>query len=179
MRRREFITLLGGAAAAWPMAARGQQMTVPMIGFLSSRFPGESAELVVAFRRGIGSAGFAEGQNIFIAFRWAEGHYERLPGLAAELVDLRVAVILAAGGAVSALAAKAATATIPIVFSALTDPVGVGLIASLSRPGGNVTGMSSQGGELGTKRLGLLHELVPTGQGHRRVGEPEHPNIER
>jgi ABC transporter substrate binding protein len=172
MGRRELITLIGGAAA-WPIVAaalaseasgqRGdskvrapdtrpepgssvrvaQQPAMPMIGFLSSRSPGESAGVVAAFRGGLGEAGFVEGQNVVIAFRWAEGRYDRLDALAAELVGLRVAVLFAAGGPPSALAAKAATPTIPIVFSAANDPVRLGLVPSLNRPGGNVTGMST------------------------------------
>src|SRR5215468_4585608 len=131
MRRRELITLLGGAAI-WPLAARGQQPAMPVIGFLSSRSPGESAGLVAAFRQGLGESGFVEGQNLVIAFRWAEGRYDRLPGLATDLVDLRVAVLFTAGGPPSAIAAKAATATIPIVFSAVIEAVEVGLVTSLT-----------------------------------------------
>ena len=150
MRRREFITLIGGAASAWPLAARAQQPATSTIGFVSSRAPGESAGVVAAFRQGLGEAGFVEGQNLAIAFRWAEGRYDRLPALVAELVNLRVAVLFAAGGTPSALAAKEATSTIPVVFSAVNDPVRLGLVPSLNRPGGNVTGMTSS--ELGIGR---------------------------
>src|SRR5262245_47617492 len=160
MRRREFITLLG-AAAMWPIAARAQQATMPVIGFLSSRSPGESAGVVAAFRQGLREVGLIEGQNLAIAFRWAEGRYDRLPDLAEELVGMRVAVLLAAGGPPSAFAAQAATATTPIVFSAISDPVLLGLVASLNRPGGNVTGMSILVWEVATKSAQLLKELIP------------------
>jgi ABC-type uncharacterized transport system substrate-binding protein len=158
MNRRECMTLLGGVAA-WPVAARAQQ--TPVIGFLSSRSPGESADLVVAFREGLREAGFVEGQNASIAFRWAEGRYDRLPALAAELVELRVAVLFTAGGPPSAFAAKAATQSIPVVFSAAIDPERIGLVASLSHPGGNVTGMSIFPSEVAAKSVQLLKELLP------------------
>jgi ABC-type uncharacterized transport system substrate-binding protein len=139
-----------------------QQSPVPVVGFLSSRSPAESTGVASAFRQGLGEAGFVAGQNVAIDYRWAEGNYDRLPALATELVGLRVAAILAAGGSPSALAAKKATSKIPIIFSAVDDPIGVGLVESLSRPGGNVTGMSVFASALVAKRLGLLHELVPS-----------------
>ena len=176
--RRQFIAGLGGTAAAWPLAARAQQPAIPVIGFLSSRSPGESGGLVAAFQQGLREAGFVEGQNLAIAFRWAEGHYDRLPVLAVELVDLRVAVLLAAGGSPSALAAKAATSTIPIVFSAVTVPVRLGLVASLNRPGGNVTGIGMFGSELWAKSAELLKELVPTMAVTAYLMNPSTPSAE-
>src|SRR5262249_46360292 len=156
MRRREFLTLLGDTAAAWPLAVRAQQASMRVIGFLSSRSPSESSGVVAAFRQGLGESGFVEGQNLAIAFRWAEGHYDRLPALAAELANLRVNVLSAAGGPPSAFAAKVANATIPIVFSAVNHPVELGLVASLNRPGGNVTGMSMFTAEIAAKNVSLL-----------------------
>ena len=163
MRRRDFIALVGGAAAAWPLVARAQQPAVPVVGFLSSRSPGESTDLVAAFRKGLRQMEFVEGQNAIIAFRWAEGRYERLPALASDLVDLRVAILFAAGGAPSALAAKRATSTIPIVFVA-SDPVFLGLVSSLNQPGGNITGINNAVTEVAGKALGLLKQTVPTAE---------------
>ena len=160
MRRREFISLIGGAAA-WPLIARAQQPAMPVVGFLSSRSPGESASVVAAFRQGLRETGFIEGQNLGIAFRWAEGRYDRLPALASELVSLPVTLLFAAGGPPSAFAAKGATSTIPIVFSAASDPVEIGLVPSLNHPGGNITGMGIFNASLGAKRLELMKDLMP------------------
>ena len=161
MRRRDFITLISGVAAAWPFAARAQQSAMPVVGFLSSRSPSESADLIAAFHKGLRQMGFVEGQSAIVAFRWAEGHYERLAALASDLVGLPVAVLFAAGGSPSALAAKAATSTIPIVFLA-SDPIALGLVSSLNQPGGNVTGISNVVTELPGKSLSLLKQTVPT-----------------
>ena len=174
--RRSFITLISGAAVAWPLSARAQRPAMPVIGFLSSRSPGESAGLVAAFRDGLGEAGFVEGQNVIIAFRWAEGHYDRLPTLAAELVQLRVAVLFTAGGPPSAFAAKAATQTIPIVFSAAIDPDRIGLVTSLNRPGGNITGMSLFPSELAAKSVQLLKQLLPTATLIAYLVNPSNPS---
>jgi putative ABC transport system substrate-binding protein len=172
MRRRQFITLLGGAAA-WPVTARAQQQSMPVVGFLNSASADGYANLVVAFRDGLKDAGFVEGQNVAIEFRWANEEYDRLPALAADLVQRRVTVIVATGIGVTALAAKAATTTIPIVFAIGADPLRNGLVASLSRPEGNVTGATLLDGELMPKRLGLLHELLPTAT---TIGLLENPN---
>jgi putative ABC transport system substrate-binding protein len=160
MKRREFILALGGAAAAWPFAALAQQPSMPVIGFLSGRSPEDSGYLVTAFQQGLADDGFVDGKNIAIEYRWASGDYGRLPKLAAELVSRPVAVLVGVGGDASARAAKAATSTIPIVFGMGGDPVGAGLVASLNRPGGNVTGVTLLTNQMEAKRLGLLHELV-------------------
>ena len=160
MRRREFITLLGGAAA-WPITARAQQPALPVIGYLGPELPMAFASRVEAFRQGLGQAGYIEGRNVAIEFRWAESQHDRLPALAAELVARPVSVIVAPGGAPAALAAKSATMTIPIVFEMGADPIVTGLVQTLNRPGGNITGVTSLNVQITPKRLEILHEAVP------------------
>ena len=161
MNRRALITLLGGATATWPLVVRGQQPAIPVIGLMSSRSVTDSVPLLEAFHRGLGEAGYFNGQNAKIEYRWANGRYERLPALAAEFVGRHVAVIVTFGGSPAARAAKAATSTTPIVFSVGSDPVKLGLVASFNRPAGNATGVGLLTTELEAKRLGLMHELVP------------------
>jgi putative ABC transport system substrate-binding protein len=173
MKRREFITLIGGAAAAWPLAARAQQPALPVIGFLSSRSPGESAGELAGFRKGLAEVGYVENQNVAIEYRWAENRYELLPLMAADLVARRVAVIAALGGPVAGLAVKAATMTIPFVFITGIDPVKLGLVASFAKPGGNATGVNMFITAVEAKRLGLLHELAPAAA---RIGVIVNPN---
>jgi len=174
MKRREFITLLGGAAA-WPLAARAQQPKVPVVGYLESRSPDGMTDRLRAFRQGLKDTGYVEGENVRIEYRWAENQVDRLPMLAAELVRQRVNVIATTGGELVALAAKEATKTIPIVFGVSQDPVPFGLVASHNRPGGNATGVNFLVTELGSKQLGLLHELVPTAA---RVGLLVNPKFQ-
>jgi putative ABC transport system substrate-binding protein len=175
MRRREFITLLGGTVAAWPLAARAQQSTIPVIGFLSSLAPSDLIFVTPAFHEGLNGMGFVEGRNITIEYRWAEGDYHRLPTLAVDLVRRNVTVIAAISGTPAALAAKAATTTIPIVFAIGGDPIAPGLVPSLSHPDGNVTGVSFYNTGLVTKRLELARELVGKGARIGMLINPENP----
>ena len=161
MQRRDFIKMVAGSAAAWPLAARGQQPAMPVIGFMSGRSLADAGYLADAFRQGLRDSGYVEGENISIEYRWANGDYDRLPGLASDLLLRKVLVLVAVGGDSSALAAKQATSTVPIVFGTGSDPIKAGLIASFNRPGGNATGYALLTNQMEPKRIGLLHELVP------------------
>ena len=176
VKRREIITLLGGATVGWPLAARAQQPTIPVIGFLGSELPNLWASRLSAFRQGLGEVGFIEGRNVAIEYRWAEGQYDRLPALVSELVHRQVTLI-ATGTVPAVRAAKAATATISIVFVTAGDPVTLGFVASLSRPGGNLTGVTYLGVEVGPKRLELLHELLPTRNMIALLVNPTNPTL--
>ena len=178
MKRREFITLLGGGAAAWPLAARTQQRTMPVVGVLSSRSPLIDIPLMAVIREGLSGAGFVEGQSVVFDYRHADGQYDRLPALAAELVHSRVTVILTIGGEAAALAAKAATATVPIVSLIGTDGVQIGLVASVAHPGGNLTGVSTSFVELEPKRLELIRELLPSSNTITLLMNPNEPFAE-
>jgi putative tryptophan/tyrosine transport system substrate-binding protein len=178
MDRRKLLAILGGVIAGWPVAALAQQAAMPVIGFVSSRSPKESASVLAAFRQGLTEAGYVEGQNLAIALRWAEGQYDRLPALAADLAGRQVAVIFATGGNPPVFAAKAATATIPIVFLIGSDPVKFGLVASLNRPGSNVTGVTLFTSLLVAKRMELLCELVPTSTTIAFLVNPNNSNAE-
>ena len=175
MERRAFIALLGGAAATWPLAARAQQQAVPLVGFLHPSSPEPFGHIVNGFRRGLNDIGFVEGQNVAIEYRWARGEYDRLPALAAELVQRRMRVILAGGGEVGALAVKAATSTIPILIITSSDPVKSGLIASFNQPGGNITGLMTATSILEAKKFGLLCEMVSSARVVAMIINPDYP----
>jgi putative ABC transport system substrate-binding protein len=176
LRRRDFITLLGGTAVAWPLAAGAQQPVIPVIGYLHSGSSAPYAHLVAAFRQSLKDAGYVEGESVAIEYRWAEGHYDRLPALAADLVGRHVSLIVAQGGDPPVLAAKSATATIPVVFTISSDPVKLGIVGSLNRPGGNVTGFWPYTSLLGTKRLELMRQLLPANTLIAVLVHPENPN---
>ena len=179
MKRREFITLLGGAAAAWPLAARAQQAPMPVVGFMNINTSAESVpDLLAAFRQGLKETGFVEGQNVAVEYRWAQGQYDRFPELAAEFVRRQVAVIAATGGEPSPQSAKAATQTIPIVFTANGDPISEGLVTNLRQPGGNVTGITIFGPAAVTKRVQLMHQLIPQATTIAYLMNPNHPSGE-
>ena len=173
--RREFISLLGGAAVAWPLAARAQQPTMPVVGVLYGVSAAEWTRPMAGFHRGLSEMGFVEGRNVAIEYRWAEGRFDRMPAMAADLISRKVAVILVGGYLPGVRAVIAATQTIPIVFTTQTDPVAAGVVPSLNRPGGNVTGVTGLGGELGSKRLELLHEAIPKATKFAALVNPANP----
>jgi len=175
MRRREFITLLGGAAVLWPVAARAQQPAMPVVGFLSSLSATDASRITAAFYQGLNETGYIDGRNVAVEFRWADGQYDRLPAMADELVQRKVAVIAAISGTPAGLAAKSATTSIPIVFAIGGDPVAPGLVTNLSRPAGNVTGVTFFTSPLAAKRLGLLHDLVPKATTFAVLTNPDNP----
>src|SRR5262245_52767737 len=176
MKRREFITLLGGATAAWPLAARAQQPAMPVVGFLGTSTSNNPTQ--IGFLRGLGEAGFFEGRNVAIEYRFTEGRYERLPALVAELIERNVSVLFAAGGVQAALAAKPASAKVPVVFANGSDPLRFGLVESLNRPGGNITGVSFFTATLEAKRLGLLSQLIPAAAAFGALANPANFNAE-
>ena len=179
MRRRDFITLIGGGVAAWPLAVRAQQAVMPVIGWLhSGSATGYANVMASVFRQGLNEAGFTDGQNVSIEYRWAENQPDRLPTLSADLAQRRVSVIAACGSPASALAAKSVSTSIPIVFETASDPVQIGLVASLNRPGGNITGVTTVNGELEAKRLGLLRELVPSAISIAVLVNPTRPDVD-
>ena len=178
MRRREFITLLCGAATTWPLAVRAQQPAMPVIGFLSGNNADRLPQFTAAFHDGLSAAGFVDGKNVAIEYRWADSHLERVPALALDLIRRRVDVIFASGGDVTTFVAKGATATIPIVFVTGSDPVAMGFVSSLNQPGGNVTGATFMVSELGPKRVQLLHELLPQAVVVGLLLNPNVPNAE-
>src|SRR6516165_6136124 len=178
MRRRDFIKRVGCSAIAWPFAARAQQAAMPVVGYLHSGSPSPYAHLVAAFHQGLSERGYREGQNVRIEYRWAAGRYDQLPALAGDLVGLRVAVLVAQGGDPPVLAAHSATATVPIVFTSSSDPVKLGLVRSLNQPGGNVTGFWGYTSLLGTKRLELIKQLIPTGTPIVVLMNPNNPNAQ-